>query len=87
MENLLFWTDPNMSSQTGVGILTSTRLSDCVSDWIFLGSRVYTSKLKVLNRSLRLLQAYVPNATSEHQAFMDEVSNALLQILPTNLQS
>ena len=28
-----------MSAQAGVGILTSSRLSHCVSDWIPLGSR------------------------------------------------
>ena len=42
--------DPSMSAQAGVGILTSPRLSDCVSDWIFLGSRVCMLKLKVLDR-------------------------------------
>ena len=31
--------NPSMSAQAGVGILTSPRLSDCVSDWISLESR------------------------------------------------
>ena len=44
--------DPSMSAQAGVGILTSPRLSDCMSDWIPLGSRVCMLKLKVLNWSL-----------------------------------
>ena len=57
--------DPSMSAQAGAGILTSPRLSDCVSDWIPLGSRVCMLKLKVLDRSLCLLQVYAPNATSE----------------------
>ena len=52
--------DPSMSAQAGVGILTSPRLSDCVSDWILLGSRVYMLKLKVLDRSLCLLQVNAP---------------------------
>ena len=56
--------DPSMSAQAGVGILTSSRLSDYVSDWIPLGSRVCMLKLKVLDRSLCLLQVY---ATSEYQ--------------------
>ena len=34
-----FCAGPSMSAQAGVGILTSPRLSDCVSDWITLGSR------------------------------------------------
>ena len=71
-----------------MGILTSPRLSDCVSDWIPLGSRVCMLKLKVLDRSLCLLQVYAPNATSEYQTFVDEVNDALLreyQLL--NLQS
>ena len=38
--------DPSMSAQAGVGILTSSRLSDRASDWIFLGSRVCMLKLK-----------------------------------------
>ena len=53
---------PSMSAQAGVGILTSARLSD----WIPLGSRVCLMKLKVLDRSLCLLQVYAPNATSEY---------------------
>ena len=34
-------------------------------------------KLKVLDRSLCLLQVYAPNATSEYQAFVNEVNDAL----------
>ena len=67
-----------MSAQSGFRILTSHRLSDCVSDWIHLGSRVCMLKLKVLDRSLCLMQVYAPNATSEYQAFVDEVNDALL---------
>ena len=75
--------DPSLSAQAGVGILTSPRLSDCVSDWIPLGSRVCMLKLKVLDRSLCLLQVYAVNATSECQAFVDKVNDALLRISPT----
>ena len=75
--------DPSMSAQAGVGILTSPRLSDCVSDWIPLRSRICMLKLKVLDRSLRLLQVYAPNATSEYQTFVDEINDALLRVSPT----
>ena len=60
---------PSMSEQMGVGILTSHRLSDCESDWISFGSRVCMLKLKVLDRSLCLLQVYAPNATSKLSGF------------------
>ena len=74
--------DPSMSAQAGVGILTSSRLSDCVSDWIPLGSRVCMLKLKILDRSLCLLQVYAPNAnaTTEYQTFVDDVNDALLRV-------
>ena len=80
----LFFSDADSSSsaQEGVEILTSPHLSDCVSDWIPLGSRVCMLKLKVLDRSLCLLQVYAPNATSEYQAFVDEVNDALLPVSP-----
>ena len=70
-------------SSRGCGILTSPRLSYCASDWISLGSRVCMMKLKVLDRSLCLLQVNVPNATSEYHAFVDEVNDALLRVSPT----
>ena len=72
--------DPSMSAQAGVGILTSPRLSGCVLDRIPLGSRVCMLKLKVLDRSLCLLQVYAPNITSEYQIFVDEVNDALLRV-------
>ena len=75
--------DPSMSVQTGVGILTSSRLSDCVSDWIPLGSRVCMLKLKVLDWSLCLLQVYASNATSEYHTFVNEVNDALLRVSVT----
>ena len=75
--------DPTMSAQAGVGILTSPRLSDCVSDWIPLGSRVCILKLRIQDRSICLLQVYAPNATNEYQAFVDEVNDALLRVSPT----
>ena len=75
--------DPSMSTQAGVGILTSPCLSDCVSDWIPLRSRVCMLKLKVLDRSLCLMQVYAPNASSEYQTFVDEVNDALLRVSAT----
>ena len=68
-----------MSAQVSVGILTSPWLSYCVSDWSTLGSQVCMLKLKVVDWLWCLLQVYAPNATSEYQAFVDEVNNALLQ--------
>ena len=75
--------DTSMSAQAGVGILTSPRLSDCVSDWIPLGLRVCMLKLKVMDRSLCLLRVYAPDAKSEYQAFVDEVNDALLRVSAT----
>ena len=40
-------------------------------------------KLKALDRSLSLLQVYAPNATSEYQAFVDDVNDAVLRVSPT----
>ena len=40
-------------------------------------------KLKVLDRSLCLLQVYAPNARSKYQAFKDEVNDALLRVSAT----
>ena len=69
-----------MSAQVGVGILTNSRFSDCLSDWIPLESLVCTLKLKVLGQSLCLLKVYAPNATSEYQAFVYTVNDALLRV-------
>ena len=55
-------------------------LSDCMSGWILLGSRVCKLKLTVLNRSLWLLQVYAPNAATEYQAFVVEVNDAILLV-------
>ena len=57
---------PITTAQAGVGILTSPRLSDFVSDWNPSGSRVCMLKLKILGRSLCLLHVYVPNSTSKY---------------------
>ena len=40
-------------------------------------------KLKVLNLSFYLFPAYARNATSEYQAFVDEVNDTFLQVPPT----
>ena len=57
METLYSWADPSKSAQAGMGVITRLRLSVCVSDWIPLESRVCMLKLKVLYRSLSILQA------------------------------
>ena len=72
-----------MSAQAGVGMLTSPQLSDCVFDWIPLGSRAFMLKLKVKDWSLCLLQVYAPNAVSEYQASVDDVNNALQRVEST----
>jgi len=69
-----------VSAQVDVGIFTSPRLSDCVSDWVPLGSRVCILKLKVENQSICMLQVYTTNAASKYQAFVDEVNDALLRV-------
>ena len=72
-----------MSAQADVRILTSPRSSDCKSDSIPLKSRVCLLKLKVLDRSLCLLQVYAPDATSEYLAFVHEVNDALFRVSAT----
>ena len=61
--------DPSISAQSGVEILISPQLTDCVFDWIVLGSRASMMKLKVKDRLLCLLQVYAPNTVSEYQVF------------------
>ena len=69
-----------MSAKAGVGILTSSRFSDCMSDWIPLGLRTCMLKLKLLDRLVYLLQVYAPNAINECQTFLDEVDDALFRV-------
>ena len=56
----LFYLGANqsMSAEAGLGILTNPQLSDCVFDWIPLGSQASMLQLKVKNRLLCLLQEY-----------------------------
>ena len=83
METLYSGADSSMSAQAGVGILTSSQLSDCASDWIHLGSRFCILELKILVRSLSLLQVYAPNVTNKYQAFVGKENDALLRVSPT----
>ena len=69
-----------MSAKAGVGTLTSPRFSDCMSDWIPLGSSTCMLKLKLLDRLLCLLQVYAPNAMIKCRTFLDEVDDALLRV-------
>ena len=66
--------DSSMSAQAGVAIFTSPLLSDCVFDWIPLGSRVCMLKHKVKNRST-CLNVYAPNNVSEYQVFVNDVND------------
>ena len=79
-KHFYYGADPSMSAKAGEEILTTPRLSDCMSDWIPLGSWVCMLNLMVLDRSLCLFQVYAPDATSEHQSFVDEVNDALLRL-------
>ena len=69
-----------MLAKAGVGFLTIPQLSDCVFDWIPLGSRASMLKLKVKDPSLCILQVNAPNAVSENQAFVDDVNNAFQRV-------
>ena len=67
--------DPySLSAQASVEI-SQARLSDCGSDWISLILLVCMLKLKVMDRTLCLLQVFSPNASSEYQAFVDKVND------------
>ena len=75
--------DLTMSAQAGMGIFTSSQLSDYVFDWIPWGSRDCMLKFEVKDRSLCLLQVYAPNAVREYQAFVDDVDDALQRVEST----
>ena len=76
--------DPSMSAEAGVGILTSPQLSDCVFNWIPLGSRACELKLKVKDRSSCLFQVYTPNVVSAYKASVDDVNDAILGVGSTD---
>ena len=69
--------DVTMSAQAGVGIFESPRLAHCVTDWILVGGKVCLLKLRLQERSLRILQVYAPNAEAQYQLFLNEVGIAL----------
>ena len=73
--------DPRMSAQAGVDSHKPPFVRLCVRLDLF-GIRICMLKLKVLDRSLCLLQVYAPNAMSEYQAFVDEINDALLRVSP-----
>ena len=80
METQYAGADPNSLSAKASVEISQARLSDCVSDWISLRSRVCMLKLKVMDWLLYLLQVYAPNATSKYQAFVDEENDALFRV-------
>ena len=63
--------DAAMSAQAGVGLLVSPNMAKCVVDWVPLGGRICL--LKLLERSVCILQVYVPNIESQYEAFLEEV--------------
>ena len=56
--------DAALCAQAGVGLLVSPNMAECVVDWVPLGGRVCLLKLRLLERSLCVLQVYVPNIKS-----------------------
>ena len=68
---LVFSQAPGCQTACQIGFLWDLRSAICML------------KLKTLNRSLCLLKVNAPNATSEDQAFVDKVNDALLQVSPT----
>ena len=84
METQYAGADPNSSSAKASAKISQARLSDCVSDWTSLRSRVCMLKLKVMDWLLCLLQVNInaPNATSKYQAFVDEENDALFRVSP-----
>ena len=69
--------DAAMSAQAGVGLLVSPNMAECVVDWVPLGGRVRLLKLRLQERSLRILQMYAPNIESQNEAFLEEIEVAL----------
>ena len=72
--------DVTMSAQAGVGIFVSPRLAHCVTDWIPLGGKVCLLKLRLQERSLCILQVYVPNPETQYHSFLDKVGVALQKV-------
>ena len=56
--------DAAMFAQAGVGVLVSPNIVECVVDWVPLGGRVCLLTLRLLERSLCILQVYAPNIES-----------------------
>ena len=75
--------DPNSLSAKASVEISQAWLSDCVSNWISLGSRVCMLKLKIMDRSSCLLQIYAAIASSEYLAFVVKINDDLLQVSPT----
>ena len=82
METLHSGADPKSLSAKASVEISQARLSDCVSDWISLRSRVCMLKLKVMDWLLCLLQVYAPNTTSKYQAFVDKENDARFRVSP-----
>ena len=67
-------------AQVGVGILVSPQLANRVDEWIPLRIKVCMLKLKLLRRSLCLIQVYGPHASAPYLEFEQLVSDALLMV-------
>ena len=72
-----------MSAQAGVGFSQHPLVRLCIRLDSFQITGLHVEELKVLDRSLSLMQVYAPNAMSKYQTFVYEVNDALLRVSPT----
>ena len=56
---------PAQFTQARVGIFVSPQLARCVGEWMPLTESVCMFRLKLLNRSLCLIQVYAPNSSAQ----------------------
>jgi exonuclease III len=75
--------DPRAHAHAGVGILTSPRMAEQVIEWSPMSERVAILRLNVGSRNLALVQIYAPNDGKEYTTFLDEVTEALETVPPT----
>jgi exonuclease III len=76
--------DPQAHAHAGVGILTSPRMAEQVIEWLPKSERAAVLRLKAGNRNLAIVQIYAPNDSQEYTAFLDEVTEALETVPPTD---
>jgi len=72
--------EPAKFTQAEVRILVRPQLVKCVDEWIPLGERVCMLTLKLLDRSVCLIQAYAQNASALFPEFVNETSDVLRRV-------